>query len=146
MKCNLVSINVPVQQYDGKFQDFLIVVILPFIFHVKSDLKRIAIPTQVYRFSNVLELKPIIQRMNNKVRKALYSNKGFLYNPHIPLPYKGMLFSAIVIGQVFQYYATLLGSNKERVRSTQTLVNSERIILDCRIFKWEQQYFSLLCF
>jgi len=75
--------------------------------------------------------------MNNKVRKALYSNKGFLYNPHIPLPYKGMLFSAIVIGQVFQYYATLLGSNKERVRSTQTLVNSERIILDCRIFKWE---------
>jgi len=36
-----------------------------------------------------------------------------------------MLFSAIVIGQV-SYYALLLGSNKERTRSTQaqTLVNS----------------------
>jgi len=35
-----------------------------------------------------------------------------------------MLFSAIVIGQV-SYYAPLLGSNKERTRSTQTLVNTE---------------------
>jgi len=34
-----------------------------------------------------------------------------------------MLFSAIVIGQV-SYYAPLLGSNKDRTRSTQTLVNS----------------------
>ena len=38
-------------------------------------------------FSNDLELKPIIQRMNNKVRKALYSIKGFLKNPHIPIPF-----------------------------------------------------------
>ena len=38
--------------------------------------------------SNDLELKPIIQRMNIKVRKALYSKKGFLTNPHIPIPYK----------------------------------------------------------
>jgi len=74
-------------------------------------------------FSNDLELKSIIQRMNNKVRKALYSIKGFLKNPHIPIPYKRMLFSAIVIGQV-SYYAPLLGSNKDRTRSTQTLVNS----------------------
>ena len=29
-------------------------------------------------FSNDLELKSIIQRMNNKVRKSLYSIKGFL--------------------------------------------------------------------
>ena len=48
-----------------------------------------------------LELKSIIQRMNNKVRNALYSIKGFLKNPHT---YKRMLFSAIVIGQV-SYYA-----------------------------------------
>ena len=34
-----------------------------------------------------------------------------------------MLFSAIVIVQV-SYYAPLLGSNKDRTRSTQTLVNS----------------------
>ena len=61
--------------------------------------------------------------MNNKVRNALYSIKGFLKNPHIPIPYKRMLFSAIVIGQV-SYYAPLFGSNKDRTRSTQTLVNS----------------------
>jgi len=30
--------------------------------------------------------KPIIQRMNNKVRKALYFIKGFLKNPHISIP------------------------------------------------------------
>ena len=72
-------------------------------------------------FSNDLELKPIIQRMNNKVRYALYSIKGFLKNPHIPILYKWMLFSAIVIGQV-SYYAPLLGSNNDRTRSTQTLV------------------------
>ena len=33
-----------------------------------------------------------------------------------------MLFSAIVIGQV-SYYPPLLGSNKDRTRSTQILVN-----------------------
>jgi len=49
--------------------------------------------------------------MNSKVRKALYFIKGFLKNPHIPIPYKRMLFSAIVIGQVL-VYAPLLGSNK----------------------------------
>jgi len=37
--------------------------------------------------SNDLELKPIIQRMNNKVKNALYSIKGFLNKPHIPIPY-----------------------------------------------------------
>ena len=34
-----------------------------------------------------------------------------------------MLFSTIVIGQV-SHYTPLLGSNKERTRSTRTLVNS----------------------
>ena len=61
--------------------------------------------------------------MDNKIRKAFYSLKGFLKNPHIPIPYKRMLFSAIVIGQV-THYAPLLRSNKDRTRSTQTLVNS----------------------
>ena len=37
-------------------------------------------------------------------KNALYSIKGFLKNPHIPILYKRMLFSAIVIGQV-SYYA-----------------------------------------
>jgi len=48
-------------------------------------------------FSNDLELKPIIQKMNNKVNKTHYSIKRFLKNPHIPIPYKRMLFSVIVI-------------------------------------------------
>ena len=61
--------------------------------------------------------------MYNKVRNALYSIKEFLKNPYIPIPYKRMLFSAIVIGQV-SYYSPLLGFNKDRTRSTQTLVNS----------------------
>jgi hypothetical protein len=60
-------------------------------------------------FSNNLELNSIIQRINNKVKKALYSIKGFLKIPHIPIPYKRMLFSVIVIEQ-FSYYAPLLGS------------------------------------
>jgi len=66
--------------------------------------------------------------MNNKFRKALFSIKGFLKNPNILFPYKRILFSAIVIGQV-SYYAPLLGSNKERTRSAQTLVKY-MIILD----------------
>jgi len=41
--------------------------------------------------------------MNNKDRKALYFIKefSFLKNPHIPIPHKRMLFSTLVIGQVF---------------------------------------------
>ncbi|KAG4084097.1 hypothetical protein H8356DRAFT_1378278 [Neocallimastix lanati (nom. inval.)] len=41
-------------------------------------------------FLNNLELKTIIQRINNKVRIVLYSIKEFLKNPHIPIPYKRM--------------------------------------------------------
>jgi len=41
--------------------------------------------------------------MNNKVRNTLYFMKGFLINPYIPIPYKQMLFSAIVIGKVSYY-------------------------------------------
>ena len=37
-------------------------------------------------FSYDLELKLIIQRMNNKVRKALYFIKGFLNNPQNSYP------------------------------------------------------------
>ncbi|KAG4088203.1 hypothetical protein H8356DRAFT_1325308 [Neocallimastix lanati (nom. inval.)] len=55
-------------------------------------------------FSNDLELKPIIQRMNNK---------DFLR----------ILIFLFLINE-FSYYTPLLGSNKERTRSTQTLVNS----------------------
>jgi len=45
--------------------------------------------------------------MNNKVRNAFYSIKGFPKNPHISIPHKRMLFSAIVIEQV-SYYTPLL--------------------------------------
>ena len=59
--------------------------------------------------------------MNNRiieVRKEFYSLKGFLKNPYIPIPYKRMLFYAIVIEQVW-YYTPLLESNIERTRATQ---------------------------
>jgi len=55
--------------------------------------------------------------MNNKVRKSPYFIKGFHNNLHVPILYKQMLFSAIVIEHV-SYYAPILGSNKERTRST----------------------------
>jgi len=72
----------------------------------------------MYRFSNDLELKPIIPRMiNNKVIIFF-----FLKNPYIPILYKQILFSVIVIGKV-SYYVLLLGSNKERTRCIQTQVN-----------------------
>ena len=43
-------------------------------------------------FSNDLELKPIIYTMNNKIRKAFYSIKGFLKNPCIPILMKECYF------------------------------------------------------
>jgi len=72
--------------------------------------------------------KPIIQRMNNKVRKALYFIKGFLKNPHIPIPYKRLLFLAIVIEQV-SYYAPLLGI-KQRKNEKYSDTSFFRIILN----------------
>jgi len=40
-----------------------------------------------------------------------------------------MLFSTIIIGQT-SYYATLLGSNKERTRSAQILFNSGLYLIE----------------
>ena len=73
-------------------------------------------------FDNTLSLKPIIEAMNNKVRKALYNVRGFLKNPLIPIPFKRSVLSAIVISRV-SYYAPLLGSNKVRTKTVQSLVN-----------------------
>jgi len=53
-----------------------------------------------------------------------------------------MLFSAIVIGQV-SYYAPLLGSNKDRTRSTQTIVNSGLYWIEG--FSKENSFTSLYC-
>ncbi|KAG4083756.1 hypothetical protein H8356DRAFT_1326866 [Neocallimastix lanati (nom. inval.)] len=72
-------------------------------------------------FTNSVVNRSIGENRVNIIKKALYSIQGYLKNPHIPIPYKQMLFSAIVSGQV-SYHAPLLGSNKERGRSTQTLV------------------------
>jgi hypothetical protein len=61
--------------------------------------------------------------MNNKVRNTLYFMKGFLINPYIPIPYKQMLFSAIVIGKV-SYYTPQTKKKKKKTRSKQTLLNT----------------------
>jgi len=52
--------------------------------------------------------------MDNKIRKAFYSLKGFLKNPHIPIPYKRMLFSAIVVGQSFVLYISTWIQQKKK--------------------------------
>ncbi|OUM62863.1 hypothetical protein PIROE2DRAFT_10724, partial [Piromyces sp. E2] len=67
-------------------------------------------------------LKPIINSMNNKVRKALFKVRGFLKNPLIPIPFKRSVISSVVLG-IVAYYAPLLGSNKSRTKGTQQLVN-----------------------
>ena len=53
----------------------------------------------------------------------------FLRIPHIIIPHKLMLFSAVVIVQV-SYYAPLLGSYQERRGNTQTLVNTGLYLKD----------------
>lgn len=73
-------------------------------------------------FDNKLSLKPIISHLRTKVRKALFSVKGFLRNNKIPLIQKKRLFNSVIIGRI-SYYAPLLGSNKTRTKSLQTLIN-----------------------
>ncbi|ORX82732.1 hypothetical protein BCR32DRAFT_278643 [Anaeromyces robustus] len=89
-------------------------------------LTEITIPkTDCYTYLGVhktLDLKFVINKMKNKVNKALFSIQGFLKNDLIPIPLKRTLFSAKVIGQV-SYYAPLLGSNKNNTSSTQTIIN-----------------------
>ena len=95
-------------------------------------------------FSNDLELKPIIQRMNNKVRKALYSIKGFLKNPHIPIPFKkNVIFSYSYWSSFVLCTSTWVKQSKNK-NSTGT--SKYRIILDRRFFQREFLYIPLLCF
>jgi len=80
--------------------------------------------------------------MNNKVRKVLYFIKGFLKNPHILIPQKSMIFSAVVIGQVLYFASTIwIKKTKERARSTEdvhrTLVNMRFYSIEGFISKWE---------
>ena len=73
-------------------------------------------------FDNKLSLKPITSHLRNKIRKMLFATKGFLRNTSIPLYFKKQLFNSVIIGRV-SYYAPLLGSNKMRSKSIQTLIN-----------------------
>ena len=73
-------------------------------------------------FDNKLSLRPIISHIRTKVRKALFSIKGSLRNTSIPLYYKKLLFNSVIIGRI-SYYAPLRGSNKQRSKSLQTLIN-----------------------
>jgi len=73
-------------------------------------------------FDNKLSLNPIKSHLRTKVRKALFTVKGFLRNTNIPLFYKKLLFNSVIIGRI-NYYAPLLGSNKTRSNSIQTLIN-----------------------
>jgi len=73
-------------------------------------------------FDNELSLKPVISLLRQKIRKALFSNKGSFKNSNIPLFFKKILFNSALIGRI-SYYAPLLGSNKTRSKSIQNLIN-----------------------
>jgi len=73
-------------------------------------------------FDSDLSLKPIIKSTNNKVRKALFSVRGFLINPYMPISFKKSVFNSVVVSQV-SYVAPLLGSNKTRTNGAQRLIN-----------------------
>jgi len=73
-------------------------------------------------FNNKLSLKPVVSLLRQKIRKALFSNKGFFKNSNIPLFFKKTLFNSALIGRI-SYYAPLLGSNKSRSKSIQSLIN-----------------------
>jgi len=71
-----------------------------------------------------LKLKNIIKSPTNKVRKALYSIKGFLKNPLVPIKFKELVFKSVVIIKV-SYIAPLLSTNKINISSIQQLINLE---------------------
>jgi len=73
-------------------------------------------------FDNKLSLKPIISLLRQKIRKAIFANKGFFKNSDISLFFKKILFNSALIGRI-SYYAPLLGSNKFRSKSIQNLIN-----------------------
>ena len=47
-----------------------------------------------------LKLKNIIKSTMNKVHKALYSIKGFLKNPLVPIRFKELVLKSVVISKV----------------------------------------------
>ena len=68
------------------------------------------------------KLKNIIKSTANKVRKDLYSIKGFLKNPLVPIKFKELVLKSVVISKV-SYIAPLLGSNKINTSSIQQIIN-----------------------
>ena len=73
-------------------------------------------------FDKHLSLTPIMNSLKNKVMKATFSVGGFLRNSRIPLPFKKKVINSFVISKV-SYFAPLLGSNKNRTKQSQVLVN-----------------------
>ncbi len=73
-------------------------------------------------FDKSLSLKPVINVLNNKMLKTLYSVRNFLMNPRIPIPFKKIIINSYVISKV-SYFAPLLGSNKIKTNRAQKIVN-----------------------
>ena len=95
-----------------------------FIFQVKSYLLTNCSIYLGVSFSNDLELKLIVQRMNSKVRKSSLFYKRISLRILIYLSLiNECYFQLQSLGKV-SYYVPLLVSNKERTRSIQTLVNT----------------------
>jgi len=58
----------------------------------------------------------------NKVRKALFSIKGFLKKPLVPIKFKELVLKSVAISKV-SYIVPLLGSNKINTSNIQKLIN-----------------------
>jgi len=69
-----------------------------------------------------LKLKNIIKLITNKVCKALFSIKGLLKNPLVPIKLKELVLKSVVISKVY-YIAPLLGSNEINTNNIQKLIN-----------------------
>jgi len=82
-----------------------------------SSYKYLGIP-----FHDNLSLKPIISNLNTKLNLTLNSFYRFLHNKYIPLILKRRILSSHIVGTI-NYYAPLLGSNKQKTRKAQTILN-----------------------
>jgi len=73
-------------------------------------------------FDKSLSLNPIINLLDTKVTKALFSVSKYLSNSKIPITFKKIIINSFVLIK-FSYFAPLLGSNKARTNNTHKLIN-----------------------
>ncbi len=71
----------------------------------------------------------VINVLNNKIFKSLYSVRNFLMNYRIRIPFKKNIINFYSIRKV-SYSTPLLGSNKVKINRAQKIVNKRIMIGD----------------